>query len=184
MARALCAPEGSLAGRSLNDEMIRAGLAAARWPGRLERRRFLGRELLLDGAHNPPAAEALRRELDRLDGGLPRRWLLGIQRHKEGPAMLEHLLRPGDRASIVAVPEHASWSRRELAGACPARAHQLQEAGGLSAALEELRAPGPLPVVAGSLFLLGAAIPLLDAPQADAALPLGQPGDMPRSKGP
>jgi dihydrofolate synthase/folylpolyglutamate synthase len=164
--------------------MIRTGLAAARWPGRLERRRFRGRELLLDGAHNPPAAAALRRELDRLDGGLPRRWLLGIQRHKAGPAMLELLLRPGDQASIVAVPEHASWSLRELAGACPALAHQLQEAAGLAAALEELRAPGPLPVVAGSLFLLGATIPMLDAPQADAAVPLGQPGDMPGRRDP
>ena len=88
MARALTAPDGPLAGRTLDEGMIRAGLAAARWHGRLERHRWRGRELLIDGAHNPPAAAALRRELDRLDGGLegarPRRWLLGIQRHKEG----------------------------------------------------------------------------------------------------
>jgi dihydrofolate synthase/folylpolyglutamate synthase len=184
MARALFAPDGPLAGRTLDDGMVRAGLAAARWPGRLERRHWRGRELLLDGAHNPPAAAGLRRELDQLDGGLPRRWLLGVQRHKEAPAMLELLLRPGDRAAVVAVPEHASWSRDDLAAACADRADQLEVATDLAAGLDSLLAPGPLPVVAGSLFLLGAALPLLDDPQADEAPPPGQPGEVPGSHGP
>ncbi|MBW4530353.1 MAG: hypothetical protein KME02_06650 [Aphanothece saxicola GSE-SYN-MK-01-06B] len=192
MARALMAPDGPLAGRPLDEGMERAGLAAARWPGRLESHRWRGRELLIDGAHNPPAAAALRRELDRLDGGLdrglqagrPRRWLLGIQRHKEGAAMLELLLRPGDRAVVVPVPEHASWSRQELAAACPGLADQLEEAGSLEAGLDSLLAPGPVPLVAGSLFLLGAVLPLLDAAQADEAPALGQPGEVPGSHGP
>ncbi len=188
MARALTAPDGPLAGTPLDAATIRAGLEAARWPGRLERHHWRGRELLIDGAHNPPAAAALRRELDRLDGGVeagrPRRWLLGIQRHKEGAVMLEQLLRPGDRAAVVAVPDHASWSRQELAAACPALAHQLEEAGTLEAGLDSLLAPGPLPLVAGSLFLLGAVLPLLDAPQADEAPVLGQPGGVPGSPGP
>ncbi len=187
MARALTAPDGPLAGRPLDDGMIRAGLGAARWPGRLERRRWRGRELLIDGAHNPPAAAALRRELDQLDGRLdggPRRWLLGIQRHKQGAAMLELLLRPGDRAALVAVPEHASWSLQELAAACPDLADQLEEADSLESGLDSLLAPGPLPLVAGSLFLLGAVLPLLDAPQADEAPALGQPGEVPGSHGP
>lgn len=188
MARALTAPDGPLAGRPLDERMVRAGLAAARWPGRLESHRWRGRALLIDGAHNPPAAATLRRELDQLDGGVeagrPRRWLLGIQRHKEGAAMLELLLRPGDRAVVVAVPEHASWSRQELAAACPDLAHQLEEAGSLEAGLDSLLAPGPLPLVAGSLFLLGAVLPLLDAAQADEAAALGQPGKVPGSNGP
>ena len=69
---------------------ILRGLAEARWPGRLEARRFAGRPLLLDGAHNPPAALALRHELerrDRLDSqpAQSRRWLIAIQRHKDAP---------------------------------------------------------------------------------------------------
>lgn len=188
MARALTAPDGPLAGRPLDEGMVRAGLAAARWPGRLEHHSWRGRALLIDGAHNPPAAAALRRELDGLDGGLaggpPRRWLIGIQRHKEGAVMLEQLLRPGDRATVVAVPEHASWSRQELAAACPGLANQLEEAGSLEAGLDSLLVPGPLPLVAGSLFLLGAVLPLLDAPQADEAAALGQPGEVPGSPGP
>jgi dihydrofolate synthase/folylpolyglutamate synthase len=192
MARALTAPDGPLAGTTLEPAAILTGLAAARWPGRLERHRWRGRELLIDGAHNPPAAATLRRELDRLDrdadGGVegtrPRRWLLGIQRHKEGAVMLEQLLRPGDRAAVVAVPEHASWTLEELAAACPGKADQLEPAGSLAAGLDSLLPGGPLPVVAGSLFLLGAVLPLFDAPVADEVPGSGQPGGVPGSPGP
>ncbi|MBD2718936.1 Mur ligase family protein [Synechococcus sp. FACHB-909] len=192
MARALTAPGGPLARTPLDMATIRAGLEAARWPGRLERHRWRGRELLIDGAHNPPAAATLRRELDRLDGGengdvegrRPRRWLLGIQRHKEGAVMLEQLLRPGDRAAVVAVPEHASWTLEELAAACPGKADQLEPAGSLAAGLDSLLPGGPLPVVAGSLFLLGAVLPLFDAPEADEVPGAGQPGGVPGSHGP
>lgn len=40
-------------GWPIDADAIQRGLAEARWPGRLERRRFAGRPLLLDGAHNP-----------------------------------------------------------------------------------------------------------------------------------
>jgi dihydrofolate synthase / folylpolyglutamate synthase len=44
----------------------RAGYAAARWPGRLELVEAEGREILLDGAHNPAGAAALAVALDDL----------------------------------------------------------------------------------------------------------------------
>ena len=167
---------------------IERGLARARWPGRLEIRSYRGQPLLLDGAHNPPAAIALRQELDQgaLDpsGSGGRRWLLGIQRHKDGAAMLQALLAPGDEAAITPLPEHASWSAADLAAACPPWAphlrqvadpvaglawlHQPAGSGPATAALASMDAGGSspsaaaLPVVAGSLYLLGALIPLLD----------------------
>ena len=199
---------------------IGRGLARARWPGRLEIRSYRGQPLLLDGAHNPPAATALRHELDlgNLDlgaldrgalerrslgkggpgplDGCGRRWLLGIQRHKQGAAMLRALLAPGDQAAITPLPEHASWSAAELAAACPDLAPQLRQVADPAAGLAWLHQPagsGPgldeqalsggsgalvravplekalplvtaatLPVIAGSLYLLGALIPLLD----------------------
>ncbi|MEB3331772.1 MAG: hypothetical protein VKI83_04700, partial [Synechococcaceae cyanobacterium] len=139
-----------------------------------------------DGAHNPPAAEALRRELSHRDGIAPRRWLLGIQRHKEAQVMLPSLLAPGDLALITPIPGHCSWSVAELAAACPVLAAQLEAVEDLQTGLAALirpLAPGlldpadptdpagspvprgepPLPVVAGSLHLLGAVLPLLDA---------------------
>jgi dihydrofolate synthase/folylpolyglutamate synthase len=187
---------------------IGRGLARARWPGRLEIRSYRGQPLLLDGAHNPPAATALRQELDlgELDlgdldrgdrerrslgtggpgplEGCGRRWLLGIQRHKQGAAMVRALLAPGDQAAITPLPEHASWSAAELAVACPELASQLRPVADPVAGLAwlhlrlgpepgagELASPeegssgatgAALPVVAGSLYLLGALIPWLD----------------------
>ena len=177
-------------GWTLSPQAIQRGLAAARWPGRLERRQFRGFPLLLDGAHNPPGAQALRDELDRLqaeaglgichgsgpgdgdgsgpgDGGDigPRRWLLGMQITKDAPQLLDALLRPGDQVALVPVPDLPSWSRAELVAARPLLAPQLSEVASPCEGLEWLVAsPGPLPVVAGSLHLLGAVIPHLDAP--------------------
>jgi dihydrofolate synthase/folylpolyglutamate synthase len=165
-------------GWAISPQAIQRGLAAARWPGRLERRQFRGFPLLLDGAHNPPGAQALRDELDRLEaeagigGGSgsggdqrPRRWLLGIQISKEAPQLLDALLHPGDQVALVPVPDLPSWSRAELVAARPQLAPQLREVATPCEGLEWLVAsPGPLPVVAGSLHLLGAVIPHLDAP--------------------
>jgi dihydrofolate synthase/folylpolyglutamate synthase len=152
-------------------DAIERGLAAARWPGRLEQRRFGGRPLLVDGAHNPPAAMALRQELDRLDqaSGSPqaRRWLLGIQRHKQAPALLVALLRPGDAVRVLPLPEHASWDAAALAGALegslPAQV-SLEDApaGDLGEQLSWLAASEALPVLAGSLYLVAAVLPLLE----------------------
>jgi dihydrofolate synthase/folylpolyglutamate synthase len=142
-------------GWPLPAEAIARGLAAARWPGRLERRAWRGQPLLLDGAHNPPAAQALRRELDRLAPGGGRRWLIGIQRHKDGPAMLVSLLAPGDQAWIVAFDDHDCWTAAALGQAAPALAAQLHQAVDGPQGLDQLLGPGPLPVVTGSLHLLG-----------------------------
>lgn len=140
---------------------MRRGLAAARWPGRLQPWRWRGRALLLDGAHNVPAAERLRAELDSDPGrhGLspgPRHWVIGLLASKQGPALLEALLAPSDRAWLVPVPGHASWELPALLAARPALTGQLQAAPDLETALLDAgeAAPGPV-VVAGSLYLLG-----------------------------
>ena len=173
MARALAERAWPRPEAPLSEAAILAGLAAARWPGRLETRHFQGVPLLLDGAHNPPAAVVLRRELDQLGAG-GRSWLIGIQRHKDGAAVLRELLGPEDRALIVPIPDHRAWSLEELASACPDLAGQLTSVPALEDGLQQLTGaatgalpPGcELPVVAGSLYLLGAVIPLLDPLQA------------------
>jgi len=50
----------------VDDEARRRGYAAARWPGRLELLDVGGRDVLLDGAHNPAGAAALATALDDL----------------------------------------------------------------------------------------------------------------------
>ncbi|MFO7629123.1 MAG: bifunctional folylpolyglutamate synthase/dihydrofolate synthase [Prochlorococcaceae cyanobacterium] len=150
-------------GWSISAAACRQGFAAARWPGRLQQLSWRGMPLLLDGAHNPPAAEALRRELDAhpqrhgLSGG-PRHWLLGMLASKQGPEILEALLAEGDQAWIVPVPAHASWSRAQLVAARPELAGQLLEAADLeqAVALAQRANASKRLVVAGSLYLIGA----------------------------
>ena len=141
-------------GWPISPDAIREGLAAARWPGRLQPYQWRGHPLLLDGAHNLPACLKLRAELDRKPG--PRHWVIGVLANKQGPEMLEVLLAPGDRAWLVPVPEHASWTQAALVEARPRLADLLEEAPDLTAALQAATssAPGTV-VVAGSLYLLG-----------------------------
>ncbi|WP_117237342.1 bifunctional folylpolyglutamate synthase/dihydrofolate synthase [Thermus sediminis] len=72
--RLLGFPEGAIA----------EGLRAARHPGRLERFLLEGVEVYLDGAHNPPAAQALAREFAAyhlLFGAFPRKDVKGVLAH-------------------------------------------------------------------------------------------------------
>jgi dihydrofolate synthase/folylpolyglutamate synthase len=170
MARSL-----SQRGWPIAEEAIRRGLAQARWPGRLERRFWQGRELLLDGAHNPPGASALRWELDQMEAqgrgprGGGRRWLLAIQQTKEAPAVLDALLGPDDEVAIGCLRDLPCWSVETLLAARPALRGRLRAAGGLIEGLEWLRPAGPLPVIAGSLHWLGEVWPLLDPAPPDLA---------------
>ncbi|MCT0231494.1 bifunctional folylpolyglutamate synthase/dihydrofolate synthase [Synechococcus sp. CS-1324] len=150
-------------GWTIPDQAITAGFAAARWPARLQPSSWRGHPLLLDGAHNVPAAKALRSELDHRSAGQQadrRPWcfVVGMLANKQGPELLAALLAPGDRAWLVPVPGHACWSRDDLLAASPSLGDQLDAAGDPSTALAAAIAasPGDQPVVvAGSLYLLG-----------------------------
>jgi dihydrofolate synthase/folylpolyglutamate synthase len=160
----------------ISEDAIRQGLRRARWPGRFERRSFHGRELLLDGAHNQPGALALRRELELLEGdgsqpqGSGRRWLLAMQLTKDAPSLLDALLGPADTAAIVSLRDWPCWGLNDLLAARPALQGRLLTVADPQEGLGWLRPPGPLPVVAGSLHLLGEIWPLLDPPLLESPL--------------
>jgi dihydrofolate synthase / folylpolyglutamate synthase len=149
-------------GWPISPSSIRSGFAAAHWPGRMQPMRWRGHPLLLDGAHNPAAAARLaaeRRHWPGERGGID--WILGIQAHKQAEPMLNSLLQPSDRAWIVPVPDHRSWSAEALQRLCPDLAHQLLETSGpdpVLSVLDRLECrgwPQVPPVIAGSLYLLG-----------------------------
>ena len=147
-------------GWSLAEGSIKTGFSETRWAGRLQIVHWRGRPLRLDGAHNPPAAKQLGAERDCWPGechGVI--WILAIQSHKQAPEMLTHLLREQDRAWITPVPDHQSWTRDQLTKRQPALQRQLSEAPSVEAVLQHLLTndewPQAMPVVAGSLYLLG-----------------------------
>ena len=143
----------------ISSRAIRAGFAAARWPGRLQWMRWRGLRLRVDGAHNPPAAIELARErCGWSSAGSRQIWILAIQAQKQAPEMLQLLLGPLDEAWIVPVPGHRSWSLEQLKPALPLQAHQLKSAETALEALNQLLDqgwPASAPVIAGSLYLIG-----------------------------
>ena len=147
-------------GWRLDESIIRSGFAAASWMGRLQTVRWGGLPVRLDGAHNPPAAAQLAQERLAWPGQeLGICWVLAIQAHKQATAMLQVLLQPLDQIWIVPVPEHPSWERSQLVQSNPSWRDRIHQCDDVDTALRRIQTSGPwgqpLPVIAGSLYLLG-----------------------------
>jgi dihydrofolate synthase/folylpolyglutamate synthase len=132
------------------------GLERVRWPGRLE---LLtdpqGRQVLVDGAHNPAGAAALARYVgEEWPAGLP--VVFGAMRDKDLAGMLRALAPVGRPLVVTTAPgrraaEAGALARiAESAGVAPPWVEPVPEE-----ALERAWREGPLVVVAGSLFLAG-----------------------------
>ncbi len=147
-------------GWEINESSLRQGMADASWPGRLEKAKWQGLPILIDCAHNPPAAEELSKERliwPKQANGI--NWVLGIQAHKAAPQMLKSLIHPSDIVWIVPVPGKTSWTSSKIAQALPDIASQIRQANSVKHAFTLLSMkkewPIPPPVVAGSIFLIG-----------------------------
>lgn len=144
-------------GFPLSDAEVRAGVAAARWPGRFER--VEGRPpIILDGAHNPAGARALRAALDAQYPGVPVHLVFGVLADKELAPMLEVLLPRATTVHLCAPtsdrarpPERYLEEARRLGPRVTA--HRSPRAA-LDAARAEAGADS-LVIVAGSLVLVG-----------------------------
>jgi dihydrofolate synthase/folylpolyglutamate synthase len=141
----------------LTDDHLRAGLAAARWPGRLELldgARVGLRRVLLDGAHNPAGAAALARALADLDLRRPT-IVFGAMRGKKVRDVLRALAPLEPRFVFTRVDDPHAHAPDDLANAW----RRVGGNGEIVAAtpLEALRRADADPVVvAGSLYLVGA----------------------------
>jgi dihydrofolate synthase/folylpolyglutamate synthase len=155
------------------DEARRRGYAHASWPGRLELLDVAGREVLLDGAHNPAGAAALAMAVDDL-----RPFLRGGDTADPPPITLVHAsMADKDVDGIVAaladvlalrdariiatqVPGERAMPAAEVARRWRAvrRRERVQAIPDVGEALDAAiaGAPGTI-VVAGSLYLVGEA---------------------------
>lgn len=155
-----------------DEAAIRRGLAAARWPGRLERLdgRGVGVDrVLLDGAHNPAGAAALATAL--ADLGLQRPTIVfGAMRGKRVPAMLAALAPLQPRFVFTRIDDPRAHEPDELAAAWRrvGGGHARTAATpGAALALAASDAPDPL-IVAGSLYLVGAVRGMITGMEDDA----------------
>ncbi len=136
-------------------EAARAGLATVSWPGRLEHVRVEGTELLLDAAHNPAGATALRDYL--LEIGWTRNVLVfGAMRDKDVRAMLAALAPVcGHLIATTAASPRAMAADDIARVAAEIACWTVLAEGDPAEALALARRAGGRVVAAGSIFLIG-----------------------------
>jgi dihydrofolate synthase/folylpolyglutamate synthase len=146
-------------GLRASDEAIYSGLEATRWPGRLE---VVSEDpvIVLDGAHNPSAARALKEFLETWEAPRPLVLVIGILKDKAWKAMLRIMLPLADRV-ILTRPEYERAADPEFLASF-ARSikkdvvviSRLPDA--ISLALKEA-GPGHTVCITGSLYTVGEA---------------------------
>lgn len=150
---------------SADDGARRRGYRIATWPGRLELLTVGGREILLDGAHNPAGAAALAQALDdlrpHLSGG-PLTLVMAAMADKDVDGIIDALTGSSSLlgATVVATTLDAprAMPADELADRWRARAPRVADVVAIAdpmAAVTSARAHGGPTVVAGSLYLVG-----------------------------
>ena len=175
---------------TVGEQARRDGYATVRWPGRLELIESAGREILLDGAHNPAGAATLAQALDDLAPFLrPGRptLVLAIMADKDVDGVIRALAgasalrdariictEPGGGRALPAAQLATRWQaitgRPAEAVVEPAAA--LSPGSGESGGTAGSGGSGPV-YVAGSLYLVGAARALLvDDPHLVADPPI------------
>lgn len=134
---------------------IVAGVAACRWPGRLERLRAHGpgADVLLDAAHNPAGCAALSAFLDEL--GRPFTLLFGALADKELAGMLPGLAERARRIVLTRPLSPRAADLAELAALLPPGRSAVLESGIDSALSAALAGEDDLVVACGSIFLIG-----------------------------
>ncbi len=144
-------------GWEISKDAIATGMAKTKWSGRLQWTTWRNYRLLIDGAHNPAAAQALRQYVDTLEASVI--WVMGMLSTKDHADIFKALLRPTDRLYLVPVPDHSSADPAQLATLaeeiCPdlAACRTYPE---LVTALEAAVASSKeLIVLCGSLYLVG-----------------------------
>lgn len=155
------------AGAVISERSIRDGLTRTRWPGRLQL--FPGRPLvILDGAHNPAGAIALRAFLEeqRFAGRVT--LVFGVLQDKNWIAMLQELA-PLAKRVVLTRPENeraADPHRLLEAERFCSKIEILEDVADAITLAKTVTDPDDAVVVTGSLFVISAALRALGVQEA------------------
>jgi dihydrofolate synthase/folylpolyglutamate synthase len=164
LAIAAAAELASAHGFPITPAFISAGIRQTRWPGRLERIKTGGVEWILDVAHNPAGAEALRSGLSGvLREDRPRLLVFSCLRDKPVGEMAQILFPLFDQVILAPIHSARAATIESLEAAARAAGSSARSAGSVREALQLAQegAPGGVVVVSGSVYLVGEARSLL-----------------------
>ncbi len=154
-------------GAIIPESAIRDGLRITRWPGRLQL--FPGHPLvILDGAHNPAGAKALRAFLEEQRFADRLVLVFGVLQDKDWMAMLQELGPLAKRVILTRPESERAADPRGLVEAerfCP-KLEILEDVAEAIALARTMAEPGDAVVVTGSLFIVSAALRALGVREA------------------
>ncbi|MEO6025356.1 MAG: folylpolyglutamate synthase/dihydrofolate synthase family protein [Candidatus Binatia bacterium] len=144
---------------------IATGLATVRWPGRLQvvRREPL---VLLDGAHNAAGIDALVSEVRALAAGRRVRVLFGVMRDKGWQSMLRALGEVATEIVLTRPRQPRSAPPESLMAAVSCAVRTSDDPVEAYRTLVAESAADDVVVIAGSLFLVGDLLPVIDPTRA------------------
>jgi len=151
----------SLARLGVPDSAIECGIAATRWPGRLDRVSE-SPEIILDGAHNPAGVRALAAFIQRFYAGRHVVLIYGAMRDKAVAEMTGILFAHADEVIATAPRQARAVDPDTIRGLADHPC--VRTAPDLSAALAMARpgSPDRAIFITGSLFLVGEALAALN----------------------
>jgi dihydrofolate synthase/folylpolyglutamate synthase len=137
--------------------VVREAFANAEWPGRFQRAED---RIVIDGAHNPPAAAQLAATWREEFGAEKATLILGMLADKDASGVAAALLPIAARVVCVPVRSPRALPPAELAALLRAQspAVPVSVADTLDAALAQARSDSARILIAGSLFLEGEAL--------------------------
>jgi len=150
-------------GVATSAEQIERGIRETRWPGRFQVIPAAdGRpEMVLDVAHNPAGAWALRSALSERYEGRKITLLFGVLRDKAVEDITQILFPTADHVVVTAVDNPRSASVEEIAEAAARTGTEVVRAASLADGIEKARklaGNDGVVVVTGSIYLVGAAL--------------------------
>jgi dihydrofolate synthase / folylpolyglutamate synthase len=135
------------------------GLRSVVWPGRFQR---VGEDLVVDGAHNPSAIETLIATWREVYGDVRASLVFGAVQDKDIEALLLALRSIADEVWLVPVNNVRGASPEELRPMAEVARFATIHDGPVEASLAAARAGRRPVLVAGSLFLAGEVLALLE----------------------
>lgn len=145
---------------------VLAGIGATKWPGRLELCHYKGKEVLLDGAHNPQAAKLLGQYIDehmrKAASENHITFIVGFSKGKNVAEIVREFVKPGDAVITTgfSAVEGMPWVKSETHDVIQQGVQDLGanvdivDAGGIQVALEKAIGRDSPIVVCGSLYLV------------------------------
>ncbi len=150
---------------------LEEGIRGTRWPGRLERMTCCGVDWILDVAHNPAGAWALRTGLpDVMGGRKPQTLIFSCLRDKSLAEMAQILFPLFDQVIVAPVHSARAAALDDLVAAAGATGTPAVAAQSVGEALDMARnrSKGSVVVVSGSVYLVGEARALLLAGKGES----------------